>query len=180
MINQRQSGLTFYELVVALLILALMGASVVPRLRHKTPSDDREQLVSDLNGIFQNAWQNAITKNKTHKILFDLGKRTCQAWILTVDKIEKDEDDGEPLGRAISWPKEIEIVQFYINGEDEIEKCRMDKEAKIWTFIIPNGLAQQAILNVVDSRGVDGAIRFGLVLNPFVAQFKVYDGFRQP
>ena len=52
----------------------------------------------------------------------------------------------------------------------------------VWFFIIPDGLTQEVTINFVDYDDMlpnGDARQFGLVLNPFSAQFKLYDTFKQ-
>ncbi len=47
---------------------------------------------------------------------------------------------------------------------------------------MPDGLTQTVTMNFLDTKQLNAAGKprqFGLVLNPFNAQFKVYDGFQR-
>ena len=52
---------------------------------------------------------------------------------------------------------------------------------ELWFFIVPEGLAQDVVINLLDMRDKDRgkAKQVGLVLNPFAAQFKSYDSFQK-
>jgi hypothetical protein len=53
---------------------------------------------------------------------------------------------------------------------------------ELWFFLVPEGLAQQVTINMIDTVDTfdDKPRHIGLVLNPFLMQFKVYDAFAKP
>ncbi len=80
-----------------------------------------------------------------------------------------------------AWPKNLEIKNFYVEGSDEMERIAGRPDGKIWFFVVPSGLAQNVIINFIDTldRVNNKPRTIGLVLNPFSAQFKVYDTFQK-
>jgi hypothetical protein len=53
---------------------------------------------------------------------------------------------------------------------------------KVWFFVIPEGLTQAVTINLFDTKDLLQNKKprpVGLVLNPFSAQFSVYDQFQK-
>lgn len=180
-------GFSLIELVVAIGLLVLVAAVVVPRLGMRNPKQEREQFIAQLNGLTKFAWQNAITSRKTHQIDFDLQKKVVT--ILQDSGAEKK--DGKlqtvPLQKShertsIKIPPQLLVKNFYIEGFDEMTSRTGKEITGAYFYIIPEGLTQSVIINIVDTkeRIVGRGKEIGLVLNPFSAQFKVYGTFKQP
>lgn len=190
MFGHKKPAFTFIELVIVLAIIGILAVSILPNFKRLWPGYQQKEFVDHMNSLMQITWHNAVITNKLHKINFDLEKR--KVWIET-------QGDKKPnvLGEApflpmmspdikttYEWPAEtLEFINFYIAKRDEISLTLRGKGGKIWFFVTPEGLAQPVILNIVDLRentpGQRGT-EFSLVLNPFLAQFKLYDTFQKP
>ena len=61
-------------------------------------------------------------------------------------------------------------------------KFSRSKTASVWFYIIPEGMVQNVVINMTDTKDVrDNQARpVGLILNPFSAQLKIYDSFQKP
>lgn len=173
------------ELVVALAIIGMLAALVLPNIRNLQPRYEREQFIARLSALVQFARQQAIITHTTHRVFFDFKKRTA-----TVERAQEDRKAGASSYTVVSgtafspnleWPARFEFKQFFIEGIDEMSKGGGAKTREIWFFLVPEGLAQEVIINFVDTAdGSDGKQRrVGLVLNPFSAQFDVYDTFQK-
>lgn len=89
---------------------------------------------------------------------------------------------GTGLRTFIEIPRHIQVKQFLIEGSDAMTVFAGRPTQEAWFFIIPDGLSQEVIINIVDTRDrlSNGSARsIGLVLNPFMAQFKIYDEFQK-
>lgn len=181
-----KSGFTLIEILVAIAIIAVVATVVVPNLWQRKPYYERQQCVRDLNALSNMAWQKAITTHKIHKVHFDLGRRMV---FLQVESDDRD-DKGEPVFvpvkgaytvTSFSWPKNLEIRNFFIEGFDEIGKYQSGHAQEVWYFVYPEGRAQPVIINMIDTkdRFAGKPRQIGLVLNPFSALFKEYDTFQQ-
>lgn len=194
-VQQRQSGLMFgtsrraftlIELLVAIALIGLLATIVIPNLYRRVPQYERQQFIGNLNGLMRFTWQQAVVTHKLHRVQFDLEKREVRIAVERNELDSKGERAFESLKDAymttsLIWPEHISIKNFYIEGSDELARFSVRKAAEVWFYIVPEGLAQDVIINGVDSHDtVDGKPRpFGLVLNPFSAQFKVYDTFQK-
>lgn len=181
-----RSGFTLIEIMVAILIIGLMAAIVVPRLRTVAPDQKRKDFIAQLNGLVQFAWQRALTSGKVHRIFFDFDKKEIHVESVADKKDGKSEPEYEKVDRAylktsMDIPDNLEIVNFFIeHAGDEMRKSGTTDN--VWFFIVPDGLTQEVTINFVDYDDMlpnGDARQFGLVLNPFSAQFKLYDTFKQ-
>lgn len=183
-------GFTLLELLVAMAILGVMATFLIPNLRRA--SYDRKTFFAQLNALAQYGKQQAIVTNKTHQMLFDFTKGHVQLLQEGSAGGQKDATGQlqyQPvkaigLETTLAIPESIEIKNFYIDGTgfDEMAKFVGRKTGTVWFYIVPEGLAQETIINMLDTKDVmyDGKPRqFGLVLNPFTVQFKEYDAFQK-
>jgi prepilin-type N-terminal cleavage/methylation domain-containing protein len=180
-------GFGLLEVIIAIAILGLAMAVVIPNFRGRQPKYEREQFIARLNGLAQFARKSAIMTTKIHKVAFDFSKR--EAWIeaATGQKSKEGEAEFAPIKSSstrarISWPEQFSFKNFYIEGFDEMSRFSGRATQEVWFFVMPEGLAQEVIANVVDTKDrIDKKPRqIGLVLNPFNAQFKIYDAFQKP
>ena len=180
-------GFTLLELLVVLAIAGIMMAVVVPNFRNLLPGRERKQFIGKLNGLMRTAWQRALVERKLQKVSFDFDKRSI--WLesatgaLKQGEPEFVQAKGSYVQTSLKIPKVIDVKNFIIEGFDEMGRYGGGrKTTESWFYIIPDGMAQTVTINFLDKSNVNGAGKprqFGLVLNPFTAQFKVYDAFQK-
>lgn len=181
------SGFTLLELLVVLAIAGILMAVVVPNFQNMLPGRERKLFIAKLNGLMRSAWQRALVERKTQKIAFDFGKRLI--WLESATGKIKDGQaeftpaKGSYVSTSLKIPKVIDVKNFVIEGFDEMSRYGSGRKTnESWFFIIPDGLAQAVTINFLDTSNLNAAGKprqFGLVLNPFNAQFKVYDAFQK-
>ena len=171
--------------MVVIVIIGIMTTMMVPMFRGQNSQQKRMAQVAQLNKLMQGAWQNAITTDKLQKVEFDF---TQQRIVLTQAKaagLTTGEQQFESTGPGvlidnIKWPDTYRMVNFYIEDKDEMSYGERDTA---WFYIVPDGLAQQVIINFVDEKESEDRgfeVETSLVLNPFYAQFKEYNEFQRP
>ena len=180
-------GFTLFELLVVLAIIGIMMAVVVPNIRNLLPGKERKLFIERLNGLTRLGWQRAIVEHKLQKIAVDIKNRMM--WLesatgsLKEGQPEFKRAKGAYVASSLKIPQSIEIKNFIIEGFDEMSRYGAGRKTEeSWFYIVPDGLAQAVTINFLDTanRNAAGKPRqFGLVLNPFSAQFKVYDGFQK-
>ncbi len=179
-------GLSLIEILIAIAIVGAMMAAIVPFLGQKKPGAERDAFAARLNSIMHYAWQQALITNKVQRIVFSFKPRTVH--------IERDETPGnrELLAQNLvfkkisgslaeaTWPRDLEIKQFFIEGYDEMKRFGGKEPDTSFFYLVPDGMTQQVTINgIVKSEKVRGRPReFGLVLNPYSAQFKAYDVYQ--
>ncbi len=180
-------GFTLFELLIVLALIALLSAIVIPNLPKATLRYEREKFISRLNALVKLGWQQAVIQYKVHQVSFDIGKDRV---LLSIDSGRRDRNNDpifEPvkglyLSTSFEIPNQFRIKQFFIEGFDEMSRFVGKKTAEVWFYIVPEGMTQDVVINLIDLKDLkNGKPRqVGLVLNPFNAQFKIYDTFQKP
>ena len=170
-------GFSLIQLVIVIAIMGILATVTLPRLK-KRGASPRDEFATSLNALTQMAYSNALATGKIHRVLFNFKNNTVS--------VEMAEDKPDTTGQlkfapvksdyfksSINWPINFEMRNFFIKGKDELLG---GNTPKVWFFITPEGLAQEIVINTSDTSNED---EFALVLNPFTAQFKVYNAFQQ-
>jgi len=184
-------GFTLLELLIAIAIVGTLAVVTVPRfLRRAQPAYERKQFLEQLDSLLALGWQQAILTNRVHAVDVNgtTGRITLEA---ESDERDRNTEKGAYLFKPVSGaylPSEISIPatlvphSIYIEGKKE-PVARGGKKVHFWFFLVPEGLAQEVIINWFDKKdsGDDGRpAHVGLVLNPFRVRFNVYDTFQKP
>ncbi len=176
-------GFTLIELLIGITIIAILMAGIIPMMMQKEPGRERKQFTARLNALMQRTWQNAIITHAVHRILFDFEAQKAFtekdiAKSPTAKKLEFEKVKGPDT--EISWPSTFIIQQFIVEGFDEMRSLAGGAKTA-WFYLIPDGMTQQVTINGIDKDEIiEGKpSRFGLVLNPYTAQFKAYDAFQK-
>jgi prepilin-type N-terminal cleavage/methylation domain-containing protein len=187
--NKYQKGFSLLELVVGMAIIGILASVAVPALFRQVPQFKRDEFLTNLNTIVREASIRSLETGNPHKVGFNLSEGTI--------KMEEQTSKVDGSGDYIFKPAQVrfakigdvipdayDIKQFFVQGVDEIgTHSGSDTIEDIWFFVIPEGLAQEVVLNILDTSDVDmdtGGVQMSLVLNPFTVQFRIYNEFQQP
>ncbi len=183
----RQSGFSLLEILIVVLIIGLLSSMIVPNFQRTTPRYEREAFIARFNTLVQFGWQQALSTHKVHRINVDIGKQLITLMADSGEKDKSGESAFKPITNAVEdttcpIPDQILIKQFFIEGHDMMSKFGRSETKSAWFYIVPDGMAQNVVINFNDTKDTqDNKSRpVGLVLNPFSAQFKVYDTFQKP
>ncbi len=192
-ISESQSGInkpgfTLLELLIAIALLGAMAAIVFPRIKTKGSAAQRTEFVTNLNALTQFAWQNAVVSRKVQRLEFDFQQKKIVVTQATGTKDMDGKLQFGPVTRAyvntsMTIPSQLDCKNFYVEGFDEMGRFTGKKTEAVWFYVVPEGLAQSVIINIVDIKDrakMGRAHEMSLVLNPFSAQFDAYDTFKQP
>lgn len=176
-------GFTLIELMIGIVIVGILMAGLIPMMTQKGPGWERKQFTARLNALMQLAWQQSIITHKVHRVMFDFkNHRAFTEKDITKSPTAKKVDFElvKLSASEMTWPKTFIIQQFIVEGFDEMRRYAGKSETS-WFYIIPNGMTQQVTINGIDKdEMIEGKpSQFGLVLNPYMAQFKAYDAFQK-
>jgi prepilin-type N-terminal cleavage/methylation domain-containing protein len=183
----KKYGFSLLEILIVVALIGVLGAAVMPNLKRSTPRYEREEFIARFNALAQLAWQQALITNKAQQISVDVEKKVIFLLSATGD-IDRA---GEPVFKApmglvrdtsLPIPDQIVFKHVFVEGFDMMGKFTGKKTAEIWFYVVPEGMAQDVIVNFVDTKDTknDAPRPVGLVLNPFNAQFRIYDAFQKP
>ncbi len=182
--KRNTNGFTLIELMIGITIIGIMMAGIIPMMMQREPGYERKQFTARLNTVMQRAWQGAIITHEVHRVVFNFKERlafiekdvtpSAATKQLTFEKVKGP--DAE-----LAWPSTFIIQQFFVEGFDEMRRSGGGKAETAWFYIIPDGMTQQVTINGIDKDEMIAGkpSRFGLVLNPYTAQFKAYDAFQK-
>ncbi len=182
--KHNSSGFTLIELLIAIAIVGIMTAAVVPFMQRMQTGYERKKFIARVNSLAQTAWQQAIITGAVHRVLFSMTERTAAVERDISKSALSKKLEFKPVAvesASMSWPASIEIRQFIIAGVDEMKRSTARRTKTAWFYVIPDGMTQAVTINGVDKDELieNKPKQFGLVLNPFMAQFKVYDAFQK-
>lgn len=188
-LERNNSGFSLIELLVVIALIGVMATIVIPNFFGAQQGYERKNFIGQLNTLLKSGQSHAITDHKLHQLFFDFKNKKIELRYQTDQKDKKGEIayakvPGMYAYTSMDIPDNIEIKNFYIDnsGFDEMSKFSGGKSGELWFYIVPEGLTQEAIINFVDTKDrlySDKPRPTGLVLNPFTAQFKVYDAFQK-
>lgn len=112
----RRNGFTLIELVVVLALISVIAAIVLPRVDPFLPQRRLKSAARMLSGTISLAYAEAIAKNKTYRLYFEL--ESDRYWIAEVTEDEEDEEESSAIGIRIGT--HFELLQ-YSNGTENVE-----------------------------------------------------------
>ena len=187
MSGKSKHGFTLIEIMVVIAILGVLLTVMGPLIsKFMLPRRATQQWVSNVNALMRFAWQHALTHHKVHKVGANFEKN-----ILSVEMATGEFKDGQPefapikaayLATSLVIPEHIKIKNFIIEGFDEKGRSTSGETKESWFYIMPDGLTQAVTINFIDTKQNNPAGKpksYGLVLNPFNAQFRVYESFQK-
>lgn len=165
-----RKGFSLVEILIVLAFIGLLFGLARPRLGPAT-RNPVTLFVENLNRALAVAYSNAVLSGRTHRVYFDLQKKS-----MSVDEAQRERDSSgalkfSPLRTALigrNVPIDgVTIRKFFIGGEDELKRGA-DKD--VWLLVTPQGYAQDVRLGMVrDATGQN----FEVVINPFLCTAQV-------
>ncbi len=171
--------------MIAIAIIGILATISFTYLGRQTPEYRRNNFVARLNAMLRIATQNALATNRIHQVNFDFTRHTISVLVDQETTGKKGERayklmEAPYANTAYEYDDTLETRNFYIGKEDEFGT---GKKEEAWFFIMPEGLAQDVIINMRDTNDTQmhkAGAPLGLVMNPFTVQFDAYDTFAKP
>jgi prepilin-type N-terminal cleavage/methylation domain-containing protein len=177
----RLSGFTLLEILIAMIIVGIMMSIVIPRVAHfgQKPEDN---FVENLRILVQVGHTNALMTGVLQRVLFDFKSRGIS--LQQEEPLAQGQNDRKfapvrvnYLKTQVKIPDNVEVRSFFIQGKDELSHAAGVETPQAWFFIMPQGLVQDVIINSVNN---STRAQRSMVMNPFTAQFSIYDVFQTP
>lgn len=175
-----KSGFSIVELLLVVAIIGVAGSSFYLLMRKPLPRRVRLEILGNLNALMSTAWRRAVMTQKTYSVSFDI-KHHVVSVHAEYKKDSKQKKDLSPAVTTMAWPPHLQIKEFFVEGTNEMHDAG-EVTTRVWFYLIPDGLAQQVTINMLDANDMQGSRKksVSFVLNPFNAQFKMYDEFKKP
>jgi|SaaInlLV_10m_DNA_2_1039722.scaffolds.fasta_scaffold00006_111 prepilin-type N-terminal cleavage/methylation domain-containing protein len=181
---KRIAAFSLIEILIVVVVIGVLATLAVPKLIRKSPETSWEYVVDELNNLVYFARQEAISKQKNHRIVFFVGEKESSAHVEIGE--ENPENTSETIFKpAYSYyynpkyifPKNISIAEVFL-GKEELLKSNKNKTA--YCYVIPHGLVQEILIHLT-RREEDGTIsKTTLKMAPFFGRFDLYKGFSKP
>ena len=131
----RRNGFTLIELVVVLALISIITAIVLPRLDPFVPQRRLKSAARMLSGTISLAYAEAIAKNRTYRLYFEL--ESDRYWIAEVTDAEEDEEAASAIG--IRFGTHFELLQ-YSDGAENAESAEIPSEPMLAPKELPQGV----------------------------------------
>ena len=180
-----QSGFSFIELMIVFVLIAMLGAFVVPNLFRTKQGAQRKEFLLSLETMLKDAVLRSVIRNEVHQIYFDIEKEVIQ--LRTQDDKVIDTNLHKRFSEVkdteckthIPFLKKFKIKNFFINGNDEVSPSKALQD--VLFYIMPDGTSQAIIANLVDENDdAQQDVSFSFTINPFYARMAVYEKFQTP
>ena len=174
-------GFTFIEITVAIAIMGVMAAFIIPRLFQRPTVLPLDAFVTELSALVQAGVVEAISSGHAQRVMFDFDKA-----VVKLETLQKK--GGDPSESAASFkptisaaanteimiPDSIKFRQFFVGNEELLAGAR-SKTA--WFFINAEGVLQEVTLVISDT---ERDYTVTLQTNPFMGNLVMYEGVRRP
>ncbi len=184
-------GFGLLEIVIALAIIGILASLVGPAFFKRAPAQERKVFIAALNTIIAETWTRALLNRRIQKIIIDPEKHEIRFEQFVNEPTKADATQealetvkSEIFGSLYVYPKHIDIHNVFVEGIDEMTRHGTDSAVHgVWFFIIPDGNAQEVIINYTDTKDVNFSIdgkNGSLKLNPFMVIFDEFDAYVYP
>lgn len=170
----KSNGFTLVEIIIAIVILAITAAIVVPRLTRR-PVPLEKEFTRRLNELSRFGQLNALMTGALQRIHFDLKRQQVVLERASARRDSLGHLQFEPVKishnrTSFQMPKDLEIDRFWVKGKNLIQKGEGIQATGVWFYLVPEGLSQEV---TIDFHQLDSQRMFSIVINPFNAQFSV-------
>lgn len=176
-------GFSLIEMMIVIALIAITISIILPTLSNK-----KEKVLSifekNINLLLKKAHFNAIETGKIQKIYFDLKNKKVELQEESSVNKNTNERVFSPVKSSrfkakFDLSEKLEFNNFYINTVDGIKDQMAQATNDIWFFITSVGIAQDVVINIIDTQDQSRSLKAGLVLNPFTLVFEKHETFQK-
>lgn len=181
--QNNQSGISFIEILVALLMISILLSITMPMFQSKKNRPEQKKLFTNFQNIVEYASNRAIIQKKTHKVIWDLNAHTLSLAEYSADK-EEEADIHQRFNilptsseTSITIPDFVEVKNFFINQKDD--KSFNDSMNQIWFYLMPDGSCQPVTINL-ENNNESSYHQYAFTINPFYSKVSFHESFQSP
>ena len=162
------AGFTLLELSLVLLILGVLFALFVPRLRNVADvrlASTAERLAATARYLFAEA---AFT-GQLYRLHYNLDERAY--WVTVLGQVQDSLEfvqDPAPLSRGVTFPPEVTFANVITAS------LGTTAAGEVFTHFYPQGYADPTVVHLRNQRGHF----FTVVIPPLTGEARVYDGYK--
>ncbi|MBI2344803.1 type II secretion system protein [Candidatus Dependentiae bacterium] len=181
--QNNQSGISFIEILVVLLLISIATSLFIPRFLSNKPRSAQKKFFTEFTTLIADTVFQAVKNKTVYQVYFDLNKhyivvKRYNSKIATDNKHLKFEPMPIDIFlNKINVPTAFTIQNFFVQGKDEFTPGMKMNEA--WFYIMTDGNSQALILNINDDSD-NQETKFSITINPFYSQVKLHDTFQKP
>ncbi len=161
--RRQQSGFTLMELLVVMVLLSLLTAFAVPKIRTSLFTDQLKATARKLIGLVNETGQEARINHRPYLLIFDPAAR-----IFTVRAAAKTEENVPPSIRPLYLPSGVGVLDF-----SSVHGGKKDTgELRLW--FSHKGYVDKTMIHLQDDSGRE----MTLALSPFLGVTRLFDSYR--
>lgn len=173
-VKKSHKGFTLLEIIVAIALLALVSALVIPRIRRQ-PLPLAQRFEQQLNGLLQTTKTNALETQKLHRIMFDLKKNSATAEMVD----DKKDSQGKNVFAKLTIPyvktafqldPELTVERFVVNGKNFMQRSDDLEYTGMWFYITAEGIVQDVEIGLYDQEKKQNIT---VKINPFFCKAEI-------
>jgi general secretion pathway protein H len=162
----RSAGFTLLEIALVLLIIGIVLALAIPRLRSISGAELRGQ-ARRLTNTFRYLRSEAILTGRIYQLRYDLTRERYWVTIATdAGDLSQAVADTGLLGRAVSLPSPVGISDIVVGGTQKIQ------QGLAMTNFYPDGYIDPTVIHIDDGREA-----FTLYVNALTGRASLAKGY---
>ncbi len=176
-------GFTFIEITLAIAIIGVMAAFLMPRLFMRPALTPVDEFAQNLGALVQAGVIDALDSGRAQRVMFDFKNSTVKLETLQQRGGDPSSSTAQFMPStsmaaateiAIPDQEQVRIEQMFVGNEELLGGA---KSKSAWFFIGSDGRVQEVTIVLVD---VERDAAVSLITNPFSGNLVMYAGARKP
>ena len=162
----RSKGFTLLELMVVMVLISLLTAFAIPKLRTSLFTDQLKTTTRKILGRISEARQEAVRRNTDYFLYFDLEQNSMSS-IQDEKEDEKEEDEQSEAGSEYVIPDSVQVVDVMsVHGGKQTQGRAAIRFSK-------KGYVDKTLIHLRSDDDEDMTI----LLSPFLGVSKLFDAY---